>query len=69
MTPVTAVVINKNAVIHLPVKIFLDAICSFNGTNYLWVFCVFCSPPVLLCEPVIADLGQTEHKTAKNLLL
>lgn len=41
VTPMTAIVINKNAVINLPVKIFLDVICSVNITDYLWVFHIF----------------------------
>lgn len=32
-------------------------------------FTYFHSPSVLLHGPVIADLGQTEHKTVKKLML
>lgn len=67
--PIAAFVIDKNLVILLPVKIFLDVICWINNTDYLCFLKYFHSPAVLSCEPVVADSGQTECETAETLLL
>lgn len=69
VTPMTAVVIKK----------MLSSICQYKDSWILFAlltmliifgfFMYFHSSPVLVCEPVIDDLGQTEHRTAKKLLL
>lgn len=68
--PTAAFVINKNVVILLPVKIFLDVICWINDTDFLCFLTYFRgSRTVLSCEPVVDESGQTEYETAPKLLL
>lgn len=68
MMPTAAFVINKNTVILLPVKIFLDVICWNKDTDYLCFLMYFPSHTVLSCEPVVADPGQAEYETATKVL-